>query len=357
MHPSVNSVAACVSCGKGVCVACAVEIDDKMYCRQCVCKLLKQAKREREAALAKEKKPVVALQPSSAWVGPEPDVIYPPTVCYRHPKVASVTVCRGCGNGICAACSVDTDDGLLCRSCAMALIKKAQPAQPASNIPSAPAISIAALGTIAAAQAKAHEEAPGEPEPAVADNDRKFPPLSIAALGTIAAQAKATEVAKSTPQSPMATEQQSPALSIAALGVIAAAKAGAKETAKSESYTAVAAEPKVPPEVAEVTRVADLAVYEERPPGSYEPRIPLMLSVIMPGYGQIYNGHWKKGITLLIVEMAIWIMVAALFLRYISGDLWIVLLVAGVLILYSGYDAYKSAEKIKNGQMVVDWFS
>ncbi len=321
MHPSINSVAVCESCGKGVCGACLVEMDDHIYCRACVCKLLKKAKREREAAqeieMKKRARQAAALPVSTAWVGPEPGVKYPQSVCCRHPKVASIAICESCGNGVCAACLVEADDGMLCRPCAVASIKKAEPVAvaPAVSTPAGPAISIAALGTIAASQPKAKEE-PGSRAPE--DIDGPSQPLSIAALGAIAAaQAATMNVVKGKP----------------------------------------AAEPPVPPEVERMNQVAELSIYEERPPGSYEPKIPLVLSVIVPGYGQIYNGHWRKGLALLSVEVAIWIMVAALLLQYVSWNLWAVLLVALVLILYSGYDAYQSALKIKNGQTVVDWFS
>lgn len=354
IHPLINSVAACESCKKGVCVACAVEVDDRIYCRQCASKLLRQARKEREAALEKERKlvkPVTAVA-SSAWVGPEPNVEYPTSVCYRHPKVASVAICKECGNGICAACGVESEDGMMCRPCAIALIKKSEPAAEeaapvSTTVPTSPAISIAALGEVAAAQPKPKEEPKSEAKP-LADVDKPAQPLSIAALGNIAAAAQVSVKSTTNPVQ---------SLSIAALGAIVAAQAAAKSVVKSEPAQPPVVEQPIPREVDEVTKVVNMAVYEERPPESYEPKIPLLLSVIVPGYGQIYNGHWRKGIMLLIVEMFIWIFVAALLLRYISGSLWLVLAIACVLILFSGYDAYKSALKIKNGQTVVDWFS
>jgi TM2 domain-containing membrane protein YozV len=296
VHSTINSVAACENCKKGVCVVCAVEVDDRIYCRQCAGKLLRQAKKEREAALEKEKMTAkqAAAAPSSAWVGPEPNVKYPASVCYRHPKVSSVAICKECGNGICAACAIESDDGVLCRSCAV--IKKPEPVVEEA-MPAAAAV----------------------PSPA--------------------------------------------AVSIVALGSIAAAVALESEVIIAPALQAPVEQP-VQREVDGVASVMSTVVYEEPFPESYEPkipllepRIPLLLSVIVPGYGQIYNGHLRKGAMLLMVEMAIWILVAALLLRYISGSLWLLLAIACALIMFSGYDAYESALKIKNGQTVMDWFS
>jgi hypothetical protein len=35
-HPESGAVAACASCGKGVCETCAVEVGGRVYCKQCL---------------------------------------------------------------------------------------------------------------------------------------------------------------------------------------------------------------------------------------------------------------------------------------------------------------------------------
>jgi hypothetical protein len=35
-HPELAAVAACAGCGKGVCESCAVEMEGRVYCKQCL---------------------------------------------------------------------------------------------------------------------------------------------------------------------------------------------------------------------------------------------------------------------------------------------------------------------------------
>ena len=74
------------------------------------------------------------------------------------------------------------------------------------------------------------------------------------------------------------------------------------------------------------------------------PIVALILSLLVCGLGQFYNGQPKKGIVLLISAM-------------VSGIL--ILLVIGLVLLpivwiYNLYDAYTTAEKISNGIEVED---
>jgi TM2 domain-containing membrane protein YozV len=35
-HPKKDAVGECINCGKGVCSTCAVEVEDKIYCKDCL---------------------------------------------------------------------------------------------------------------------------------------------------------------------------------------------------------------------------------------------------------------------------------------------------------------------------------
>jgi TM2 domain-containing membrane protein YozV len=72
------------------------------------------------------------------------------------------------------------------------------------------------------------------------------------------------------------------------------------------------------------------------------PVLAAILSLIISGVGQIYNGQWKKGILILVVT----IIVALLF-----G------LLSLIVVVYAMYDAYTTAQKINNGEPVKDLFS
>ncbi|WP_424356624.1 hypothetical protein [Methanocella sp. MCL-LM] len=72
-----------------------------------------------------------------------------------------------------------------------------------------------------------------------------------------------------------------------------------------------------------------------------EPILSVVLSFLVPGLGQIYNGHVKKGIVLLIGYFLL---------------CW-TCLVPLVIWLYGMYDGYKVAEAINRGEYQQDWFS
>ena len=159
MHPGLGSVATCISCGRGVCVVCAIEFDDGVLCRACAAKRLNLVTPTPAVAVSTGKaKSAAPMSSSSAWVGPEPNVEYPPSVCYMHPKVGSVAVCAHCHKGVCAVCATEVEDELVCRSCAETLRKKAPKAEPVAEaataalhiqyVPPMTAISIATLAAI-----------------------------------------------------------------------------------------------------------------------------------------------------------------------------------------------------------------
>ncbi len=61
-----------------------------------------------------------------------------------------------------------------------------------------------------------------------------------------------------------------------------------------------------------------------------------VLSLILPGVGQIYNGQILKGIILIIIDA----INGALMLVLIGFITW------PITVLYAVYDAYKTAERI-----------
>ncbi len=71
------------------------------------------------------------------------------------------------------------------------------------------------------------------------------------------------------------------------------------------------------------------------------PIIAAVLSLLLCGVGQMYNGQWKKGIVLLV---------GVIILAYLIG------IFAIVVTLYAIYDAYTTANKINNGEQVKDLF-
>ena len=72
------------------------------------------------------------------------------------------------------------------------------------------------------------------------------------------------------------------------------------------------------------------------------PLIALILSLIITGVGQIYNGQVRKGVILLVVFFIVIIIFWPLAL---------------IVWLFGMYDAYATAGKINNGDRITDIFS
>ncbi|MGA9140934.1 MAG: hypothetical protein WBZ29_11965 [Methanocella sp.] len=112
----------------------------------------------------------------------------------------------------------------------------------------------------------------------------------------------------------------------------------------------------IPPPVAPVYASASAA--------PKNPLVSAIVSLIIPGVGQIINGQTKKGIILLVIWIVLWI---AIGIAYFVGSLLTlgygfccclpVFLVPFLLNLYAAYDAYKSANDINSGIFVKDWMS
>lgn len=89
-------------------------------------------------------------------------------------------------------------------------------------------------------------------------------------------------------------------------------------------------------------------------PNKKEPLLSLVLSLLLPGLGQIYNRQIKKGIILLVITVAsvvliimtMWILIGFCFM-----------IVPVVLWLFGMYDAYTEARNINKGKPSKDWLS
>lgn len=348
IHPGLGSVATCDSCGRGVCVICAFETDDGVLCRPCAAKLLnlvtpaptvKAEVKDIEKAVTD-----TAKVPSNAsvMVGPEPNVEYPPSVCHMHPKVGSIAICESCKKGVCAACATEVEDKVMCRSCATTLRKRASQVHPVEvparapalepiRMPSAAAISLATLVSAVEAANSGSKPKPTVKE-AVKEPASAPSAVSSSVAATISVPSPATfslaSLASMTSPSPSG-QPSSHASSHAAISIFSLASAF----------------------------VSSLAASPAESDGSFKPIVPLILSVVVPGYGQIYNGQWKKGAVLLASYIIVWILIVSLLLQFLGGYYWLVLLIAAALILFGAYDAYATASKKRNGKATGDWFS
>ena len=82
----------------------------------------------------------------------------------------------------------------------------------------------------------------------------------------------------------------------------------------------------------------------KNPVSEKNPAIALFLSLLIPGLGQLYNGHTRKFVILLIVAVISFFLIAIYigFLFYFL--VWV----------YGMYDGYKSAKSLNNGELVED---
>jgi TM2 domain. len=74
---------------------------------------------------------------------------------------------------------------------------------------------------------------------------------------------------------------------------------------------------------------------------SKDPFIAAILSFVLPGLGQVYNGDFKKGLMIQICFIFSFIFSGFFFLLLIPLGIW----------LFGVYDAYTEAEKIRNGEL------
>jgi TM2 domain-containing membrane protein YozV len=93
-------------------------------------------------------------------------------------------------------------------------------------------------------------------------------------------------------------------------------------------------------------RQAETGAYRETRThqGGYQQKNPvlaLILSLIIVGVGQVYNGQIVKGIIFFLVAV-------------ILGLTGIGLIISFIIWLYAMYDAYNTAQRINNGEIVGD---
>lgn len=83
--------------------------------------------------------------------------------------------------------------------------------------------------------------------------------------------------------------------------------------------------------------------YQGYPPGKLKsPGLAAVLSFLILGLGQIYNGQIAKGLLLLLAAM----ISGVLMLILIGFIFWI------VIWLYAIYDAYNTAQRINSGEII-----
>lgn len=80
-------------------------------------------------------------------------------------------------------------------------------------------------------------------------------------------------------------------------------------------------------------------VYKEQ---QKNPVLAAVLSALVVGIGQIYNGENSKGLKLLAGYIISWFLVTILIGLITTPILWV----------YGIYDAYKTAEKINRGEII-----
>jgi hypothetical protein len=107
------------------------------------------------------------------------------------------------------------------------------------------------------------------------------------------------------------------------------------------------------------------------PPAGAAPKNPIVsavVSLILPGVGQIINGQMKKGLILLVGWIVLWFIV---FVLYFMGGVIVGMFTMGItsclccflyivpfiVNLYAAYDAYKTANDLNAGIFVKDWMS
>jgi len=75
--------------------------------------------------------------------------------------------------------------------------------------------------------------------------------------------------------------------------------------------------------------------------GHKEPLLALILSFLLPGLGQIYNGDTNNGVILIVGTVASWLMTSVCIGFFLFIGIW----------TYAMYDAYTRAVKINRGEI------
>lgn len=73
-----------------------------------------------------------------------------------------------------------------------------------------------------------------------------------------------------------------------------------------------------------------------------EPLLALILSFLLPGLGQIYNGDTNNGIIFIVATVVSWLMTSVCIGLFLFVGIW----------AYAMYDAYTRAIKINRGEII-----
>lgn len=251
--------------------------------------------------------------------------------CYNHPAIEATSTCAKCGNNCCIICAIEIDGKTMCRPCAQ---------------------SEYGLGT-----AKKTEETPETIE-------RVVQPMSDEKL---AMDGQKTGKPK---EEPVSTDVKDPE-------TIPEPKQPAEPVQQKKTPVVITPEPAPAPAPAPASKSFDKKEQPYVPPPTppapkkevtdkpkdKEPLLALILSLLIPGAGQAYNGQIKKGIVFFIILVTIWIFVmilsfgGAMFIGAPSALCCLQFMIPFIFNLYAGYDAYVRAKKINDGEPVSDWFS
>lgn len=120
----------------------------------------------------------------------------------------------------------------------------------------------------------------------------------------------------------------------------------------------------VVPSQSPVPEPVKTASSKEKESKKKEPLLAMVLSIIVPGLGQIYNDQIKKGLILLAGFIIIGIAIFVLYLittivTYGNSAVCClpIFIVLFIIWVYGIYDAYKTAKWINSGIPVKDWLS
>lgn len=216
--------------------------------------------------------------------------------------MGSVATCECCEKGICVICATRVNGKTVCRDCAETLQSQTVPpgesGPEVQPVPETPAT-------------QAPEQAKPEANPAVSVPNPVPEPAPVTVPATIPVPSSQLQpMSQPVPPSPPA-----------APGATGAGGARAKESLLSA-----------------------------------------VMSLIIPGAGQAYNGEIKKGIILALLYIASFIVAISITVLFAMSAPFNgaccclpVFVLPLIILVYAIYDAYETAEKINMGEPVKDW--
>jgi len=231
--------------------------------------------------------------------------------CYNHPGVGAAAICEACGRGICAACALRVGPRIICRECAE--IER-------NDLNEALVFERGASG------------GPDQPERIASEPAHQEPALPGPVHEDARESARQND-ASSTQEAPR-QEQKAPETPMVPVVI-----------EKAPLY--------VPPPYKPYSKVAP----------KREPLLAAFLSLVVPGLGQVYNEHLKKGVVLALLFYVLIVAIIVSIVTMVITSLTIGALCCmpsfifpAVILLYAVYDAYETAVKINRGEEAEDWF-